>query len=141
MLTAVVPTEYRGFAARTGHAAGLAALAQGNYVTAYAQLSRLFATDGTPLHHQFSYLAVAVLAAAAARAQRRLEAGMLLERALAAMGPRPRAAAGTTDSPRRRTARRVRPRRRVLRRAPGRPCWRAWPLHSSARSSSSPVAA
>ena len=84
--------EYRGFAARTWQAAGLAALAQGNYVTAYAQLSQLFAADGTPLHHHFSYLAIADLAAAAARAERHLEAKALLERALirvsSASGPR-----------------------------------------------------
>src|SRR6185295_10676161 len=78
-------SEYRGFAARARHAAGLAAIAQGNYVTAYAQLSQLFATDGTPLHHPFSYLAVAD----AARAERHLEARTLLERALARVDPAP----------------------------------------------------
>ncbi|QIY93975.2 AAA family ATPase [Streptomyces sp. S1D4-11] len=36
---AVDTSEYRGFAARIWQTAGLAALAQGNYVTAYAQLS------------------------------------------------------------------------------------------------------
>ena len=82
-------SEYRGFAARARHAAGLAAIAQGNYVTAYAQLSQLFATDGTPLHHPFSYLAIADLAAAAARAERHLEARTLLERALARVDPAP----------------------------------------------------
>ena len=56
VLAAVDTSEYRGFAARTRHAAGLAALAQGDYLTAYAQLSQLFAADGTPLHHHFSYL-------------------------------------------------------------------------------------
>jgi DNA-binding CsgD family transcriptional regulator len=89
---AVDTSEYRGFAARTWHAAGLAALAQGNYVTAYAQLSHLFAADGAPLHHHFSYLAIADLAASAARAERHLEAKTLLECALArvshAPGPR-----------------------------------------------------
>jgi len=92
VLAAVDVAEYRGFAARAQHAAGLAALAQGNYVTAYAQLSRLFAADGTPLHHHFSYLAIADLAAAAARSERHLEARTRLERALgrvdAAPGPR-----------------------------------------------------
>ena len=80
---------YRGFAARIWHAAGLAALAQGNYVTAYAQLSQLFAADGSPLHQHFSYLAIADLAAAAARAERHLEAKTLLERALARVNPAP----------------------------------------------------
>lgn len=89
---AVDTGEYRGFAARIWQTAGLSALAQGTYTTAYAQLSRLFAADGTPLHHHFSYLAVADVAAAAVRAERRLEARTLLERALArvdaAPGPR-----------------------------------------------------
>jgi DNA-binding CsgD family transcriptional regulator len=89
VLAAVDTSEYRGFAARTRHGAGLAALAQGHYVTAYAQLSQLFATDGTPLHHHFSYLAIADLAAAAARADRRLEARTLAERALALLDPAP----------------------------------------------------
>ena len=89
VLAAVDISEYRGFAARTRHAAGLAALAQGSYVTAYAQLSQLFAGDGRPMHYHFSYLAVADLAAAAARAERRLEARTLLERALARVDPAP----------------------------------------------------
>jgi len=58
-------------------------------VTAYAQLSQLFAADGTPLHHHFSYLAIADLAAAAARAERHLETRTLLERALARVDPAP----------------------------------------------------
>jgi DNA-binding CsgD family transcriptional regulator len=89
VLAAVDPSEYRGFAARTWHAAGLDALAQGNYVAAHARLSRLFAVDGPPLHHHFSYLAVADLAAAAVRAERRLEARALVERALALVDPAP----------------------------------------------------
>ena len=80
---------YRGFAARARHAAGLAALAQGRNVAAYAQLSREFAADGTPLHYHFSYYAIADYAAAAARAQRRLEARTRLERALALVRPAP----------------------------------------------------
>ncbi|MEU9157441.1 AAA family ATPase [Streptomyces sp. NPDC048417] len=86
---AVDTSEYRGFAARVWQAAGLAALAQGNHVTAYAQLSQLFAADGTPLHHHFSYLAVADLAAAGARCERHLEARTVLERALARLKPAP----------------------------------------------------
>ncbi len=81
--TALDETVYRGFAARAWHAAGLAALGQGHHVTAYAQLSRQFTADGTPLHHHFSYYAIADLAAAAARAERRLEAQTRLRRALA----------------------------------------------------------
>jgi DNA-binding CsgD family transcriptional regulator len=89
VLAVVDTSEYRSIAARTRHAAGLAALAQGSYVTAYAQLSQLFAADGTPLHHRFSYLAIADLAAAATRAERRLEARTLVERALALVDPAP----------------------------------------------------
>jgi DNA-binding CsgD family transcriptional regulator len=89
VLAAVDITEYRGFAARVRHAAGIAALAQGSYLTAYAQLSQLFAGDGTPLHHHFSYLAIADLAAAAARSERHLEARTLLERPLALVDPSP----------------------------------------------------
>ncbi|HEY3089050.1 MAG TPA: AAA family ATPase [Jatrophihabitantaceae bacterium] len=81
--------EYRGYAARAWHAAGLTALSQGAYVTAYAQLSHLLAADGTPLHHHFSYLAIADLAAAAARAERHLEARALLERVLGTVDPAP----------------------------------------------------
>lgn len=80
---------YRGFAARAGHAAGLAALAQGRYIAADAKLSRQFAADGTPLHYHFSYYAIADYAAAAARAERRLEARNQVERAMALAGPDP----------------------------------------------------
>ena len=87
---AVVDTaEYRGFAARTWHASGLAALTTGDYPTAYAHLRHLFAGDGTPLHHHFSYLAIADLAASAARAERRLDAKALLRRVLTTVDPAP----------------------------------------------------
>ena len=81
-VTTVDATVLRGFAARARHAAGLDALAQGNYVAAYEQLSALFGEDGRPLHYHFSYLAIADLAAAGVRAERRQEAHDLLERAL-----------------------------------------------------------
>lgn len=89
---AVDLAEYRSYAARAGHAAGLAALAEGSYAGAYAQLSPLLAGDGTPLHHHVSYLAVAGLAAAAVRAERRDEARIVIERALARVEPGPRLA-------------------------------------------------
>ncbi|HEV8165604.1 MAG TPA: AAA family ATPase, partial [Actinomycetota bacterium] len=91
-LASVDAAEYRGFTARARHAGGIAALAAGSYLAAWAQLSQLFGTDGAPLHHHISYLAIADLAAAAVRAERPLEARTLLERALAqadqAPGPR-----------------------------------------------------
>ncbi len=81
--------EYRAFAARARHAAGLAALAEGTYLTGYAQLGQLFDADGTPLHWHVSYLGIADLAAAAVRAERHLEARALVERALAQVHPAP----------------------------------------------------
>ena len=86
---------YRAFTARTRHAAGLSALAQGRYADAYDQLRLLFGTDGGPLHHHVSYLGLANLAAAAARAGHRREARTLLDRALP-----PLAAAGGAAGPR-----------------------------------------
>jgi DNA-binding CsgD family transcriptional regulator len=73
---------YRAFTARTRHAAGLSALAQGRYADAYDQLRLLLGADGGPLHHHVSYLGLADLAAAAARAGHRREARTLLDRAL-----------------------------------------------------------
>ncbi|HEX6520078.1 MAG TPA: hypothetical protein VF070_08715 [Streptosporangiaceae bacterium] len=70
----------------------LNALAQGSHTSAHARLGQLFAADGTPLHQHFSYLAIADLAEAAVRADRRVEARALIQRALArvdpALGPR-----------------------------------------------------
>jgi len=84
--------ENRAAAARAWHAAGIAALAEGSYLTAYGQLSQLFGADGAPLHSHASYLGIADLAAAAVRAERQLEARTLMDRVLArvnaAPGPR-----------------------------------------------------
>jgi DNA-binding CsgD family transcriptional regulator/tetratricopeptide (TPR) repeat protein len=91
-LAVVDPAEMRGFTARALHAGGLDALAQGNSALAYAKLSELFSGDGAPLHQHVSYLAIADLAMAAVRAERRLEGRVLIQRALtrveAAPGPR-----------------------------------------------------
>jgi DNA-binding CsgD family transcriptional regulator len=89
VVSMVDQSVYRGFAARARHAAGLAALGQGDYVTAHAQLSHEFDAEGTPLHYHFSYYALADYAAAAARAEEGSEARTRIERALAALGPRP----------------------------------------------------
>jgi DNA-binding CsgD family transcriptional regulator len=84
--------EYRSVAARARHAAGMAAFGHGDYLAAYAQLRHLFDAGGEPLHHHVSYLGIADLAAAAGRAERRLEARTLVDHALApldaAAGPR-----------------------------------------------------
>ncbi len=89
VVAAVDTSEYRGFAARIRHAAGLAALGQGRNLAAHAQLSQLFAADGTPLHQHFSYLAIADLAASAVRADRQLEARAPVQRALELLDPAP----------------------------------------------------
>ena len=88
-LAAVGADEYRSIAARARHAAGIAALAEGNYLTAYAQLSQLFGADGRPLHQHVPYLAIADIAAAAVRAERHLEARTLIENALTQAGRAP----------------------------------------------------
>jgi len=88
-LAAVDPAETRSVAARAWHAAGIAALAHGNYLAAYAQLRQLFDTDGVPWHHHISYLAIADLAAAAAAAGRRQEVRALVRHAMAQVDPAP----------------------------------------------------
>jgi DNA-binding CsgD family transcriptional regulator len=84
--------ESRAVDARARHVAGVAALAGATAAGAYSQLRPLFDVDGGPLHHHVSYLAIADLAAAGVRADRRLETQILVERALArlpeAPGPR-----------------------------------------------------
>ncbi len=91
-LTHADAIEYRSAAARARHTAGMAALAEGSFVAAYAQLRHLFSADGEPLHHRVSYLGIADLATAAVRAERHLEARTLIDRVLAPMdaaaGPR-----------------------------------------------------
>ncbi len=56
---------------------------------AYGQLRQLFTDDGAPWHYHVSYLGVADLAAAAARAERRIEAQDLLERIQATLDGTP----------------------------------------------------
>jgi DNA-binding CsgD family transcriptional regulator len=69
-------------AARARRALGVAALADGSYLQAFTQLRGLFSEDGTPLHNYASYLGVADLAAAAVRADRRMEGRDVIEHAL-----------------------------------------------------------
>ena len=128
-LAAVNPAEYRAFAARARHAAGLAALAEGAIVTAYAQLSQLFDGGGTPLHHHVSYLAIADFAAAAVRAERFLEARTLVERAMARVDPAPGPRLEQLAARARGPGRRAGGRRGSLRRGPcRRPAGEAWPF-------------
>src|SRR5690348_16351830 len=74
-LAAADPAESGLVAARARRAVGVAPLADGSYLPAFTQLRELFSEDGTPLHNYASYLGVADLAAAAARAGRRIEGG------------------------------------------------------------------
>jgi len=69
-------------AVRARRALGIAALADGSHLLAFGQLRQLFSEDGAPVHNIFSYLGLADLAAAAVRADRRMEGQEVLERAL-----------------------------------------------------------
>ena len=64
------PEQNRAIEARARHALGLAAMGEGDYAAAFGQLRGLFTADGQPLHFHLSYLALADLAAAAARPAR-----------------------------------------------------------------------
>src|ERR1700749_4207027 len=81
-LAIVDPAECGLIAARARRALGVAALADGSYLQAFTQLRGLFSDDGTPLHNYASYLGVADIAAAAVRADRRLEGRVVFELAL-----------------------------------------------------------
>jgi DNA-binding CsgD family transcriptional regulator len=81
-LAAVDPAECGLVAARARRALGVAALADGSYLQAFTQLRGLFSEDGTPQHNYASYLGVADLAAAAVRADRRIEGSDVIEHAL-----------------------------------------------------------
>jgi DNA-binding CsgD family transcriptional regulator len=81
-LATVDPAECGLVAARARRALGLAALADGSYLQAFTQLRGLFSEDGTPLHNYASYLGVADIAAAAVRADRRMEGSDVIEYAL-----------------------------------------------------------
>jgi len=81
-LATIDPAECGLVAARARRALGVAALADGSYLQAFTQLRGLFSEDGTPQHNYASYLGVADLAAAAVRADRRIEGQDVLARAL-----------------------------------------------------------
>jgi len=81
-LASVDPAECGLVAARARRALGVAALADSSNHQAFTQLRGLFSEDGTPLHNYASYLGVADLAAAAVRANRRIEGRDVIENAL-----------------------------------------------------------
>jgi DNA-binding CsgD family transcriptional regulator len=73
-------------AARARQALGIAALAEGSHLLAFTQLRQLFSEQGAPVHNIFSYLGIADIAAAAVRADRRMEGQDVVERALSHLG-------------------------------------------------------
>jgi DNA-binding CsgD family transcriptional regulator len=81
-LGTVDPAEAGLVAARARRALGVAALADGSYLQAFTQLRGLFGEDGAPLHNYASYLGIADLAAAAVRADRRMEGSDVVEQVL-----------------------------------------------------------
>jgi len=81
-LATIDPAECGLIAARARRALGVAALADGSYLSAFTQLRGLFSDDGSPLHNYASYLGVADLAEAAVRADRRIEGRGVIEHAL-----------------------------------------------------------
>jgi DNA-binding CsgD family transcriptional regulator len=87
-LATVDPAECGLVAARARRALGVAALDDGSYLQAFSQLRGLFGDDGAPLHNYASYLGVADLAAAAVRADRRMEARDVIEHALSRLDGR-----------------------------------------------------
>jgi DNA-binding CsgD family transcriptional regulator len=87
-LATVNPAECGLVTARARRALGIAALADGSYLQAFTQLSGLFSEDGVPLHNYASYLGVADLAAAAVRADRRMEGSDVIENALGRLNGR-----------------------------------------------------
>ncbi|WP_345538221.1 helix-turn-helix transcriptional regulator [Phytohabitans rumicis] len=78
-LAAIDPQESRAIAVRARHAAGLAAVADGDHELAYEQLRMLFHADGTPVHFHASCYGLAGLAAAAARTGRRDRARQVVD--------------------------------------------------------------
>src|SRR5260370_21251204 len=87
-LASAGPADSGLVAARARRALGIAALADGSYLQAFTQLRQLFSEEGVPVHNIFSYLGIADLAAAAVRADRRMEGHHLLERALSPLNGR-----------------------------------------------------
>jgi DNA-binding CsgD family transcriptional regulator/tetratricopeptide (TPR) repeat protein len=83
------PAESGFVAARARRALGIAALADGSHLLAFRQLRKLFSEEGVPVHNIFSYLGVADLAAAAVRAERRMEGQDVLDRALSHLNGTP----------------------------------------------------
>lgn len=87
-LVLVDPLESRSVAVFARRALGLAAVAEGDYDTAYTQFRSAFTNDGDPVHYHVSYIVLAELAAAAVRRGRQEDAAELLERSARRLGTR-----------------------------------------------------
>ncbi|MFI1756639.1 AAA family ATPase [Streptomyces sp. NPDC020571] len=90
-LALVDPLESRSVAVFARRALGLAAVAEGDYDTAYAQFRAAFTEDGDPVHYHVSPTVLADLAAAAVRRGQRASAAELLERSVRRPGTGPSA--------------------------------------------------
>ncbi|KOV87552.1 LuxR family transcriptional regulator [Nocardia sp. NRRL S-836] len=85
-LVLVDPLESRSVAVFAYRALGLAAVAEGDYATAYIQFRSAFTDDGEPVHYHVSYTVLAELAAAAVRRGMQEDAAELLERSARSLG-------------------------------------------------------
>ncbi|MEU0839026.1 AAA family ATPase [Streptomyces sp. NPDC005962] len=79
-LSLVDPDRSRAVAVRARWALGMAAVAEGDQVTAYEQFRLLFTADGDPVHYACSHTGLAELAAAAVRTGHHAEAAAIVER-------------------------------------------------------------
>ncbi|MFF4469528.1 AAA family ATPase [Streptomyces sp. NPDC001599] len=86
-LALVDPLESRSVAVFARRALGLAAVAEGDYDSAYAQFRAAFTEDGDPVHYHVSPTVLAELAAAAVRRGQREHAAELLGRSARRLGP------------------------------------------------------
>jgi DNA-binding CsgD family transcriptional regulator len=78
-LAMIDPLASRAVGARARWALGMAAVADGDHVTAYEQFRLLFTDDGEPVHHHFSFVALAELTAAAVRTGHEGQAAEILD--------------------------------------------------------------
>ncbi|AXB42148.1 AAA family ATPase [Amycolatopsis albispora] len=79
-LSFVDPNRSRAVAVRTRWALGMAAVADGDHVSAYEQFRLMFTPAGDPVHYACSYAGLAELAAAAVRTGHETEAAEVVDR-------------------------------------------------------------
>lgn len=85
-LALVDPLESRSVAVFARRALGMAAVAEGDYDTAYTHFRSAFTDEGDPVHYHVSYTVLAELAAAAVRRGQQAHATELLERSARRLG-------------------------------------------------------